>query len=284
MMHTIGEKRIRMLNPRNIKRQQFAVRKDFDLNKLNLLRDSIAASGVLQPILVRRLKKGTYQLISGSRRLQAALMAGLRRVPCVIHNANDDTAVLYSLAENIGSQALSFFDEAAAIDYLLSKKRWSYSQVSAYLGISQTELNRKLQVLRLDERLAKRISEAGLSESHALALLNLPKECRGMALQKIIDEDLSSAKAEKYIFSILNPPIVKEEEEQPTPEKAVRKFSIGDTKMFSNSLVKLVDTLRAGGVTVNFRKSESDTHTEYKIRIKKVTTDSEEPLQLKICQ
>ena len=97
-MHTIGEKRIRMLNPRNIKRQQIAVRKDFDLTELNLLRDSIAASGVLQPILVRPLKKGTYQLISGNRRLQAALMAGLRRVPCVVHNVNDETALLYSLA------------------------------------------------------------------------------------------------------------------------------------------------------------------------------------------
>ncbi len=282
-MHTIGEKRIRMLNPRNIKRQQFAVRKDFDLNKLNLLRDSIAASGVLQPLLVRRIKKGTYELISGSLRLQAALMAGLRRVPCVIHNVNDDIAILYSLAENIGSQYLSFFDEAAAIEYLITKKRLSYSQISAFLGISQTELSRKLQVLRLEERLVKRISEANLSEAHALALLNLPKEGRGMALQKIIDEDLSSTQAEKYIFSVLNPPIVKEEEET-VSEKAVRKFSIGDIKIFSNSLAKLVDTLRSGGVTVNFRKSESDTHTEYKIRIKKVTTDKEEPLQLKICQ
>ncbi len=283
-MHTIGEKRIRMLNPRNIKRQQFAVRKDFDLNELNLLRDSIAASGVLQPILVRPLKRGTYQLISGSRRLQAALMAGLRRVPCVVHNVNDDTALLYSLAENLQACGLSFFDEAEAIDYLISKRGWSYSQISAFLGVSQTELNTKLRVLRLEERLKKRINEAKLTESHALALLNLPKEGRGMALQKIIDEDLSISQTEKYIFSILNPPIVKNEEEQPVPEKAVRKFSIGDTKMFSNSLAKLVDTLRSGGVTVNFRKSESDTHTEYKIRIKKVTTDTPEPLQLKICQ
>lgn len=283
-MHTIGEKRIRMLNPRDIKKQQFAVRKDFDLNELNLLRDSIAASGVLQPILVRRIKKGTYELISGGRRLQAALMAGLRRVPCVIHNVNDDTAILYSLAENLGSQGLSFFDEAAAIEYLIAKKGWSYSQMSAFLGVSQTSISTKLQVLRLEERLVKRITDAKLSEAHALALINLPKEGRGMALQKIIDEDLSAAQAEKYIFSILNPPIVKEEEEQPVPEKAVRKFSIGDTKMFSNSLVKLVDTLRAGGVTVNFRKSESDTYTEYKIRIKKVTTDNHEPIQLEICQ
>lgn len=283
-MHTIGEKRIRMLNPRNIKKQQFAVRKDFDLRELNLLRDSIAASGVLQPILVRPLKRGTYQLISGSRRLQAALMAGLRRVPCVVHNVNDDTALLYSLAENLQARGLSFFDEAEAIDYLISKKGWSYSQVSAHLGVSQTELSTKLRVLRLDERLRKRISEAHLTESHALTLLNLPKEGRGMALQKIIDEDLSVTHTEKYIFSILNPPIVKTEEEQSVPEKAVRKFSIGDTKMFSNSLAKLVDTLRAGGVTVNFRKTENDTHTEYKIRIKKVTTDNKEPIQLKICQ
>ena len=283
-MHTIGEKRIRMLNPRDIKKPQFAVRTDFDLNQLNLLRDSISASGVLQPILVRKIKRGTYQLISGNRRLQAALMAGIRRVPCVVHNVNDDTAILYSLAENLQSQSPSFFDEARAINYLISKKGINPGQVSASLGIAQATLFSKLQVLRLDDRLAQRITDARLTEAHALALLRLPKEGRGEALQKIIDDDLSVTETEKYIFSILNPPVMKTEEKVEPQEKAVRKSAIGDPRLFSNSLIKLVDTLKAGGVKVNFRKSENDTHTEYKIRIKKETTDKEEALQLKICQ
>ncbi len=278
-MHTIGEKRIRMLNPRNIKKQQFAVRTDFDLTELNLLRDSIAASGVLQPILVRKEKKGTYQLISGSRRLKAALMAGMRRVPCVVHNVNDDMALIYSIAENLQSQSPSFFDEARAINHLITKRGISPSQMSANLGISQSTLFSKLQVLRFDDRMIKRITDAKLSEGHALALLRLPKEGQGQALQKIIDEDLSVKDTEKYIFSVLNPPIIKEEKQ---PERPVRKSAIGDPRLFSNSLSKLVDTLRESGIKVNFRKSETDTHTEYKIRIKKETAEISEPLQLKI--
>ncbi len=281
-MHTIGEKRIRMLNPRNIKRQQFAVRKDFDLNELNLLRDSISVSGVLQPILVRKIKWGTYQLISGSRRLQAALMAGLRRVPCVVHNVNDETALLYSLAENLQSHGLSIFDEAQAVDYLISKKGMTLSNMSAFLGVSQTDLATKLQVLRFDERLANRIAEARLSLPHALALLNLPKEGRGEVLDKIIDEDLSAAQTEKYIFSILNPPLKKQEDSPAVTEKIIRKSAIGDPRLFSNSISKLVDTLKQSGVKVNFRKTENDTHTEYKIRIKKEAPEKGEPLQLKI--
>ena len=281
-MHTIGEKRIRMLNPRDIKKPTLIIRNDFKENELQLLRDSIAASGVLQPLLVRKIKKGKYELISGNRRLSAALMAGLRRVPCVVHNVDNNTAFLYSLAENLQSRNLSFFDEARAVNFLISKKGMSLSNAAAYLGVAQTTLFSKLQVLRLEEKLVNRITEADLTEAHARALLRLPKEGRAEALDTIISKKLGATQAEDYIFSILNPPLKTEKKE--TPEKAVRKSAIGDTRLFSNSLTKLVDTLKMGGIKVNFRKSESEKYTEYKIRIKKEATDKEEPLQLKLCQ
>lgn len=280
-MHTIGEKRIRMLNPRSIKRQQFAVRNTIDENELHLLRDSIAASGVLQPLLVRKVKKGTYQLISGNRRLQAAIMAGLRRVPCVVHNANESTAVLYSLTENLQSKKLSVFEEARAINFLITKKRLPVSQVAAHLGVAQTTLYSKLQVLRLDDRLAKRVADANLTEEHVKALLRLPKEGRAEVLDTVIDKELSIGETEKYIFSILNPPL--KEEIKKMPEKIVRKSAIGDPRLFSNSLEKLVETLKNSGINVSFRKTESDSHTEYKIRIKKEAADKQASLQLKIC-
>ncbi len=279
-MHTIGEKRIRMLNPRSIKRQQFQIRSEIDECELQHLKDSIAASGVLQPLLVRKLGRNTYQLISGNRRLQAALLVGMRRVPCVVHTANDTASILYSLSENLQSKRLSFFDEAKAINFLIAKKGMPLSEVAAHLGVTGTDIFSKLQVLRLDSRLAQRIKDARLTEEHAKALLRLPKEGRAEVLNTVIDENLSAADTEKYIFLILNPPLATEKEKP--QEKAVRKSAIGDLRLFSNSLNKLVETLKAGGVKVNFRKSESDTHTEYKIRIKKETPQSEESLQMKI--
>lgn len=280
-MHTIGEKRIRMLNPRDIKKPSATVRTDFKENELQLLRDSISASGVLQPILVRKIKKGKYELISGNRRLNASLMAGLRRVPCVVHNADDNTALLYSLTENLQSSKLSFFDEARAINRLISAKGMTLSAVASHLGVSQTTLFSKLQLLRLEERLINRITEADLTEDHARALLRLPKEGRAEALNTIIDQKLSVGQAEDYIFKILNPPFKCEEKPQ---EKVTKKGIITDPRIFSNSLTKLIDTLKSSGIKVNFRKSESEKYTEYKIRIKKEATDCSEPIQLKLCQ
>ncbi len=281
-MHTIGEKRIRMLNPRDIKKPSNSIRTDLKEDELQLLRDSIAASGVLQPILVRRISKGKYELISGSRRLSAALMAGIRRVPCVVHNVDDKTALLYSLTENLQSKGLSFFDEAKAVNRLVMTKNMGLATLSAKLGVAQTTLFYKLQLLRLEEKLIKRITEANLTEDHAKALLKLPKEGRTQVLDTIIEEDLSVKQTENYIFKILNPPcVVKTQSEV---ERSVKKSAIGDPRLFANSLNKLVDTLKNGGVKVTFRRSESEKYIEYKIKIKKETTDKEEPLQLKLCQ
>lgn len=284
-MHTIGEKRIRMLNPREIKMPTEEIRTESDQYELSLLRDSIAAGGILQPLLVRRVKRGVYQLISGERRLKAAIMAGLRRVPCVVHNVNDTTAILYSLTENLQCKNLSVFDEARVLNLLISKKGMSLSETAARLGISQSQVASKMQVLRLDERLASRSLKANLTERHIKALLRLPKEGRAQVLDTVISEELSPKQTEDYVFSVINPPIVtqvkEEREENPKP---VRKTAIGDERLFTNSIVKLVDTLKNGGVKATFKRTETEKYTEYKIRIKKQTTDNSESVQLKICQ
>ncbi len=282
-MHTIGEKRIRMLRPRDIKKPQTSLRSEFDETSLFLLRDSIAAGGILQPLLVRKIKKGKYQLIAGERRLKAAISAGLRRVPCVVHNVNDSAALIYSLTENLQSQNISVFDEAKALNLLIHKKGMSPTEMAARLGVSGTEIASKLQVLRLEERLAQRVCAAGLGMGHIMALLRLPKEGRAQAVDHIISEGLSAKQAEKYIFAILNPPLQITEEAKETVEKGTVKISIGDPRIFSNSLSKLVDTLKSGGYNVGFKKTESDSFIEYKIRIKK-DSDNSESLQLKLCQ
>ena len=282
-MHTIGEKRIRMLKPREIKRPQTILRTDIDKSEQNLLRDSISASGVLQPLLVRKIKRGKYELVSGNRRLLAAIMLGLRRVPCVVHNATEKDALLYSLTENLQTQGLSFFDEANAINLLITRYGMSREEVALYLGISQTELYSKLQLLRFDKKSARRITGAGLSEGHALALLKLPVVGRPSVLDTVIENKFTLSETEEYIFSLLNPPRQSEEkaETEQKEETPIRKYAIGDPRLFSNSLVKLVDTLKDSGVKVSFRKTENDTHLEYKIRIKKETAEKEQ-LQLKL--
>ena len=108
-----------MLRPSEIKASPDQPRKSFDEYELKALSDSIQASGIIQPLIVRKTPEGGYLLIAGERRLKAAVMAGLRRVPCVVHKTNDETAALYSLLENLQRSNLTVFAGFGINDYRL---------------------------------------------------------------------------------------------------------------------------------------------------------------------
>ena len=162
-----------------------------------------------------------------------------------------------------------------------------------------TELSGKLksklnELVRLEEKLESqlspeaksRISAAGLTERHARALLRLPAEERENALDKIIAEGLSLYQTEELINSILNPDQIKTPTQNTSTEeiiKPIRKAAIGDIKLFSNSLSKLICTMQNAGITANSKKSETENYIEYKVRIFKNKTQPSESIQLKIC-
>lgn len=278
-MYTFSDKKLVMLKPSEIKASPDQPRKSFDEYELKALSDSIQASGIIQPLIVRKTPEGGYLLIAGERRLKAAVMAGLRRVPCVVHKTDDETAALYSLLENLQRSNLTVFEEAEGIDRLITEYGISQSEAAARLGISQSALSNKLRLLKLSDGIKERISSARLTERHARALLRLPEDRREEALDRIIAEGLTVTQSEEYIFSILNP----EEKPQPTPQdEPVRKSAIGDVRLFSNSLSKLLSTLQNSGIDAKSRKYETDKYIEFKVRIKK-NTDSDRFKQLKIC-
>ena len=281
-MHTICEKRIRMLNPREIKAPKYRVRNSIDEHDLLLLRDSIAAGGLVTPLTVKKSLGGTYRLISGEMRLRAAIMAGLRRVPCVVHNLDDNTAVLYAIGENTRRSPLSVFEEAEAINFLISKKGMSLQETASKIGVSQSELTEKLSVLRLEQKQRLRVVAAGLTCEHIKSILELPKECREEALDTVIEREMTAKETKDYVFSILNPKLKTNEDAE--SKKTFKKTAIGDVRLFSNSIVKLIETAKSGGIKATIKKTESERYIEYKIKIKKETTDKEEVLQLKLCQ
>lgn len=278
-MYTFSDKKLVMLKPSEIKASPDQPRKSFDEYELKALSDSIQASGIIQPLIVRKTPEGGYLLIAGERRLKAAVMAGLRRIPCVVHKTDDETAALYSLLENLQRSNLTVFEEAEGIDRLITEYGISQSEAAARLGISQSALSNKLRLLKLSAGIKERISSARLTERHARALLRLPEDRREEALDRIIAEGLTVTQSEEYIFSILNPA----EKPQPTPQdEPVRKSAIGDVRLFSNSLSKLLSTLQSSGIDAKSRKYETDKYIEFKVRIKK-NTDSDRFKQLKIC-
>lgn len=278
-MYTLSDKKLIMLKPSEIKLSANQPRKSFDEYELKQLSDSIQASGIIQPLAVRKAPDGSYQLIAGERRLKAAVMAGQRRVPCILHKTDDETAALYSIIENLQRSNLTVFEEAQGINRLITEYGMSQSEAAARLGIAQSTLSNKLRLLKLSDGIKERIISARLTERHARALLRLPEEMRDGALDRIIAEGMTLTQAEEYIFSLLNP---EKEPESKKPDEPVRKAAIGDVRLFSNSLSKLLSTLQNAGIDAHSRKYETDKYIEFKVRIKK-NTDPDRYKQLKIC-
>ena len=276
-MHTISHKKLLMLKPEELRVLKNQPRKVFDEYELSLLADSNSVNGIIQPLSVRRAVDGKYEIIAGERRYRAALIVGLRRIPCILHNADRQTAAVYSIVENLQRSDLGLFEEAEALEKLTTVYGMSQSETAAKLGIAQSTLSNKLRILKLDEKIRERIEKARLTERHARALLKIEASRRYETLDYIIANGLTVSQTEEYIESLINPKIKKEEIE-PT-----RKIAIGDVRIFYNSLSKLVDTLQNAGVDAKTRKFENDKYIEYKVRIKKEQMGSNKCKQLKIC-
>ena len=291
-MHTIGEKKLLMLRPDQIKSSKTRPRKKIDEYELGLLRDSIAASGIIEPLAVRKNFDGRYILIAGERRLRAAVMAGLRRVPCILHKIDENTAVIYSVIENMQRSSLSVFEEPEAIHRLITKCGMTDAEISAKLGITLSALSSRLCILQLDKAIRARMASAGLTACHASLLLQLPEKMRNEALDRIIAEGLSEKQTDSLVFNMLNPvsqPQIIEEKRSASQEKLpinqekpLRKTAIGDVRLFSNSLTKLVDTLQSSGIKASFRKIENDKYIEFKVRIKKESEKTYKYKQLSV--
>ena len=275
-MHTIADKKLLMLKPDAIKPSRNQPRKYFDDYELKTLAESFRVSGLIQPLTVRKNDEGEYELVAGERRLRAAKLAGLRRVPCILHKTDDTTAAIYSVIENLQRCDLSFFEEAYAIERLITDLGLSQSEVASRLGVAQSTLSNKLRILKLDGELKARIASAGLTERHARALLRLPDDKKSDTLDKIIAEGLNLKQTEELIESILSP--------KPQPQEAVmpvRKAMIGDVRLFANSLSKLLNTMQNAGIDAHSKKYETEKYIEYKVRINK--NSPEKYKQLKIC-
>ncbi len=282
-MHTIADRKLLMLRPDEIIPNPNRIRRSFSEHELRQLADSIATTGIVQPISIRRNYNGNYELISGERRLRAARIAGLRRIPCVLHRVDDITASFYSVVENLQRSNLNIFEEAESIHALISRYNITQTETAIRLGIAQSTLCNKLRLLQLSPNLQERILYAGLTERHARALLRLPINKRSEFLDVIIAEGLTLKQTEEAIKRILQPD--PEPEEVPPPPKETepkRKISIGDVRIFANSLSKLVDTMQSAGIDARSKKTETDKYIEYKVRISKGSLQNG-CQQLKIC-
>lgn len=233
----------------------------FDYNELEGLACSIRANGLLQPINVRVLENGEFELISGERRLRAARMIGMTKIPCIVMNASDQQSALFSIIENVQRENLDFFEEAVAIERLMTEYGLSQDEIAEKLGKAPSTLSNKLRLLRLPEEIRDKISYAGLSERHARALLTLPdNNTRKRVLDIVIERHLTVAETERLIQDV--------HRRRKGPRKPQTK-AYKDMRIFLNTLNHAVDIIRKAGIEADTAKSETDEYFEYVIRISK---------------
>ncbi|MBO7218160.1 MAG: ParB/RepB/Spo0J family partition protein [Clostridia bacterium] len=239
-------------------------RRHFDQYELEKLAESIKTSGIVQPLLVRRDTEGKFELIAGERRLRAAKLIGLKKVPCIIKRTDGLNAAYITIIENLQRSDLSAFEEADGINRLITVYGLTRGEVAERLGLAESTLSNKLRLLRLDMNIRRRLEAARLTERHARALLRLPEEKRNSALDVIIAEQMTLTESEKYVEEILHPK--PKPEPKPSP---VRKGAVGDVRLFANSLTKIVETMRLTGYNAVTEQKETESFIEYRILIPK---------------
>ena len=195
--------RVIFLPAKNIRPNPAQPRTVFREDALQELCESIRKHGILQPLSVRRIG-GSYQLISGERRLRAGILAGLTEVPCIIMNMSDQESGMVALVENLQRQDLDFIEEARGISLLMSNWSMSQEQAARVLGKSQSAVANKLRLLRHSESVLDALRKSELTERHARALLKLKNEAEKLQVIAYITRmGLSVARTEQYIDDLL---------------------------------------------------------------------------------
>ncbi len=190
-------------------------RKQFDEDALNDLADSIREHGIIQPLTVRHLSSGYYQIIAGERRWRAAKLAGLSEVPAVIIEADDRKVMELGLIENLQREDLNPMEEAEG--YLVLKEDFGMTQeeIAQRMGKSRPAIANALRLISLPDKLRNMVTDGELSAGHARTLLALPRaNLQEKAAQLVISRDLSVRQTEALVKKL-------QTEDKPSKNKAV---------------------------------------------------------------
>ncbi len=200
---------------------RFQPRLAFDEKELNELANSIIKYGVIQPIVLRNIGD-KYEIIAGERRYKASCLAGLKKVPAIINNTDDNTSAEIALLENLQRKNLSVIEEAQSYKKLMDRG-FTQEEIASKLGVSQSSIANKMRLLNLPKDVQNALLYNRISERHARSLLSLPDaDMQRNLLNRIITEKLTVKQTEEEISAILN----RNKEQEPLPEDIQRFLKI----------------------------------------------------------
>lgn len=240
-------------------------RKEFDEQALSELAESISQHGLLQPLLVRPLTLGGYQIVAGERRYRASRMAGLTEVPVIIKELTDTETMEIALIENLQREDLSPVEEALGYKALIDEHGFSQEEVAKSVGKSRPAVANALRLLKLPDNIMEYLKDAKISAGHARALLTLENEELMTELaDEIVAKDLSVRQVEKICKK--KPTVQKEEK----PEKKPSFYSMVELAL-SESLGRKISVSKSkgkqGGVLqIEFYSDEELTELSNKLK------------------
>ena len=227
---------LKKLPVEKICRGEYQPRTNMDPASLQELAESIKAQGLIQPVIVRRLDDGRYELIAGERRWRAAQIAGMHEIAALVRRIPDQTAAAMSLIENIQREDLNPLEEAQAMNRLIQEFGLTHQQTAESVGRSRSVITNTLRLLELEQDTKGLLDSRESSMGHARALLMLKGAVQTESAQKVAQRQMSVRDTERLVKQILEVQAGKEKTKN-TPKKAVEVQKLEQT---------LSETLGAG--------------------------------------
>ena len=245
-------------------------RTNFDNEQLENLAQSIRANGIIQPLLVRRMDAGRYQLIAGERRWRAAQKAELQRVPAIVRDIPDDKILELALIENIQRQELNPIEEAQAYKKLIDTLGLTQEMVAQRVGRDRTFITNYIRLLRLPEDIQRLVEQEKISMGHARALLGVDDvEIQRKIAQNVIEQALSVRETERAIRKIIEgaSAVASSVRKQPQNDANIRAAESKLRRKFSSQVRIITNQNGEGGkIEIEFY-SENDLQRVYQLLV-----------------
>ena len=261
------EKKITMIPIDLIRPNPYQPRRKFDQSSLDELCQSIQQYGVIQPINVRKISNTHYELVAGERRLRATAMTGKKEIPAIIIDIGEDDSAMMALIENLQREDLGYMEEAEGYRNLIKEHGLTQEELAQKIGKSQSTIANKIRLLRLSPMVKKMLSDNGLTERHARALLKIDDEQLQLKiLQKVCDRGLNVRKTEELVQRALD----KYNNTAKTAENRGKIIkSIKDIRIFVNTVRQAIDTMKKSGVNARAAQIDRGEYLEFIVRIPK---------------
>ena len=240
----------------NIEANPFQPRTTFDKELLKELSDSILKQGMIQPITVRKMGFEKYQLISGERRLRAAIQAGLREVPCYIRVANDEQMLEMALIENIHRKDLNAIEIAISYQRLIEECKLTHEKLSDRISKNRSTITNYLRLLKLPAEVQLALKDNKISMGHDRAIINIENEDQQLnVLKKIIQDDLSVRQVEDLVRKLNTTGVTEKPTAPPLPEYYVQSAHTLKSKLDTSVSIRRNNNGK-GQIVISFESDQ----------------------------